>query len=125
MSKKETPMIRKYWKETGGTLVEEFLAVKVTNGTGKRLIDAVIVLNSETRIAAQKDVDIEGKDIIIVQAKAKRLGMPLMGQILFSAELMKQFKPASIRSIALCNKDDEVLRPLLEKYPGMEVVILP
>lgn len=51
--------------------------------------------------------------------------MYLMGQTLFSAELMKKFKPNSMRAIALCNKDDSVLRPLLERYPGMEVVIIP
>ena len=28
MSKHETPLTRGYWKEIGGTLVEEFLAVK-------------------------------------------------------------------------------------------------
>ncbi len=47
-----------------------------------------------------------------------------MGQTLFSAELMKQFDPASIHSVALCIRDDFVLRPLHEQYPDMEVVVI-
>jgi hypothetical protein len=48
-----------------------------------------------------------------------------MGQTLFSAELVRRFKPASVKSVALCTQDDEILRPLLERYPSMEVVVLP
>lgn len=50
--------------------------------------------------------------------------MYLMGQALFSAELVKAFNPASIRSVALCTKDDSVLRPLLDPYPNVEVVVM-
>lgn len=53
-----------------------------------------------------------------------RLGMYLMGQTLFSGELIKRFKPASIRSVALCAKDDSIMRPMLEKFNGMEVVVM-
>ena len=67
----------------------------------------------------------EGKDVIVVQAKANRLGMYLMGQTLFSAQLVRRFKPKSVRSVALCTANDEILRPLLEKYKGMEVVVVP
>jgi hypothetical protein len=45
MSKLETPMIMKYWEREGGTLIEEFLAVKQTNGNGLRRLDAVILPN--------------------------------------------------------------------------------
>jgi hypothetical protein len=50
--------------------------------------------------------------------------MYLMGQALFSAELMKRFEPASIRSVALCAKDDSIMRPLLESFKRMEVVVI-
>ena len=123
MSKLETPMIRRYWKQTGGTLIEEFPAVKATPSCGPRRLDAVILPDEENRIAGWREVSLEGKDIIVVQAKARRLGMYLMGQTLFSAELVKAFRPASIRSVALCSKDDSVLRPLLEGYEGMHVVV--
>jgi hypothetical protein len=125
MSKKETPMIRWYWNQVGGTLVEEFPAVFPTPTCGQRLLDAVILPKRETRIARWREVALEGEDLIVVQAKASRLGMYLMGQTFFSAQLMKRFHPTSIRSVALCAADDSVLRPLLEQYPGMEVVVCP
>lgn len=117
-------MIRAYWRQIGGTLIEEFPAVGRTDTCGQRLLDAVILPNGEERIAHWREVSLEGKDVIVVQAKARRLGMYLMGQTFFSAQLIKRFKPASVRAVALCKRDDSVLRPLLEQYPGMEVVIL-
>jgi hypothetical protein len=51
-----------------------------------------------------------------------RMGMYLMGQAVFSNAKMKRFnKPRSIKSIALCIKDDVVLRPMLEKFRDVEV----
>lgn len=49
--------------------------------------------------------------------------MYLMGQAIFSAELIKRFKPASVRSVALCGKGDSVLEPMLKGYPEVEVVV--
>jgi len=68
---------------------------------------------------------IEGQDVIVVQTKAARLGMYLMGQAFFSAQLMQRFKPRLVESVALVARDDEVLRPLFEQYPGMRVVVCP
>ena len=31
MSKRETPLTRRYWREIGGTLIEEFPAVRCTS----------------------------------------------------------------------------------------------
>ena len=116
-----------YWKKIGGTLIEEFCAVNRSDTCGQRLIDGVILPNREFKRIKANQFDknqIEGEDIIVVQAKASRLGMYLMGQTLFSAELMKKFKPKSIVSVALVLKDDSTLRPLLENYPNMKVVVL-
>lgn len=124
MSKRETPMIRGFWKTVGGTLVEEFPVVKASPTCGPRRLDAVILPNRDFRIAHWSEVSLEGEDVIVVQAKAKRLGMHLMGQALFSAELVKRFKPASVRSVALCEQDDSELRPLLASFPHVEVVVL-
>jgi hypothetical protein len=50
--------------------------------------------------------------------------MYLMGQAIFSAELVRtRFAPASLRSVILCSKDDRVLRAYLVSYPEVEVVI--
>jgi hypothetical protein len=118
-------MTRWYWHQLGGTLVEEFCAVRSLGHCGVRLIDGVIIKGGDYRIAKQSEVTLEGKDVVVVQAKAKRLGMYLMGQALFSAQLLKRFNPKSIESVALVTKDDSVLRPLFEQYEGMRVVVCP
>ena len=125
MSKLETPMTRWYWERIGGTLIEEFPAVKKGPDNEKRHIDGIIIRGGEHRIAQANEVEIQDQDIVVIQTKASRLGMYLMGQALFSAELMKRFKPRSIISVALCTKNDSVLGPILESYPNMEVVVFP
>ena len=129
MSKRETPMILAYWKRVGGTLIEEFQMVRGDPVCGPRRADAVIVLGGKRRRVPRGEratMSIEGKDVIVVQAKRGRLGMYLMGQAVFSAELIKRFKkPKSLKSVILCEKDDAVLRPLLAPFANVEVVPLP
>jgi hypothetical protein len=122
MSLHETPMLLRYWARVGGTLAEEFPAVRRSAAASQRLLDGVIVLDGEHCRVAPNELDVAGRDIVVVQVKRGRLGMYLMGQALFSRELMKRFTPASIRTVALCGKDDSVLRPLAEQY-GIEVEI--
>lgn len=123
MSKKETPLTRRYWREVGGTLIEEFPAVKASPDNGKRFLDAVIVINGENKIAKFNEISIKGKDIIVVQTKAKRLGMYLMGQAIISPKLLRKFKPRSIKSVAICIKGDSVLEPILKQYNNIELVV--
>jgi hypothetical protein len=118
-------LTRWYWRKVGGTLIEEFCAVPRSDTCGTRILDAVIVKRGRRRRAHQSEVDVKGKDIIVVQTKAERLGMYLMGQVFFSAQLMRRFKPRSIESVALVAQDDDVLRPLLERYKSMRVVVCP
>lgn len=122
MSKRETPLTRRFWQETGGTLVEEFLAVKSGPNQGKRLLDGLIMLDGPHIIAKARNIEITGKDIVVVQTKTGRLGMYLLGQALFSRHLMEPFQPRSIRTVAICTKGDIILEPLAEKY-GIEVVV--
>lgn len=127
MSKLETPMTRAYWETVGGTLVEEFCAVKHSKTCGSRLIDGVILPNLKTEIVKAKYFDrdkITGKEIIIVQTKARRLGMNVLGQAFFSAELMKKYNPKSIVSVALVTETDSVLQPIFESFPNMKVVVI-
>lgn len=124
MSKLEKPLIDQYWAQVGGTIVYEFCMVQRTATNGPRLLDALILPNRETKIARSQEVQIEGQNIILVQAKYSRLGMYLMGQAVFSVELMRRFKPASIHSIALCTQDDAILHSFLKPYREVEVVVL-
>lgn len=122
MSKHETPLTRRYWEEVGGTLVEEFPAVLRGTGNAQRLLDGLIIQSEPKVIAKAFEVTIKGKDIIILQTKANRLGMNLMGQAIVSKKLMERFEPNSIRSVAICTEGDSVLEPLLKDY-GIELVI--
>ena len=91
-------------------------------------LTGVTKLPARTRIAGRSEtIDIApGERAILVQTKASRLGMYLMGQTLFSAELLRRRYPAAlIESVALCSKDDAVLRPLLEAHTGCRVVVVP
>lgn len=125
----ERDLITWYWNEHGGnehdgTLIIEFRAVTQTPHQGRRDIDAVVVEDGKRRWLANGDYDsanIAGKDIVVIQAKRGRLGMSVLGQALFSKELMRPFRPSNIRTIALCEDTDTVLEPLAKKY-GIEVV---
>jgi hypothetical protein len=122
MSKHETHLTRRYWETIGGTLIEEFPAVSRTKENAQRLLDGVVILGDKTEILKAHEVEIQGKDIVVIQTKANRLGMNLLGQAVFSAELMKIHKPRSIKSVAICVVGDSVLEPLANKF-GIEVVI--
>ena len=115
MSKHETPMILEYWERIGGALIEEFQLVKGDAESGPRRADAVIVLGEERKRLpkGQRAVNIEGKDVIVIQAKAQRLGMYVMGQGVFSLRLIERFKPKSAQSVILCIDGDATLMPLL------------
>ena len=125
MSKNETWMTRWYWEQIGGTLIEEFPAVRRTRHCGQRLIDGVIIVGGKNQIARHDEVDLTEQDIISVQTKASRLGMSVMGQALFSLHLLERFNPRSIKSVALCSRTDSVLATIFEQYPNMEVVVCP
>lgn len=115
-----------YWEQIGGTLIEEFLVVRAGPGRGKRALDGLIVVGGpKKRMPLGSQMDIEGKDVVVLQAKNARLGMSLMGQTLFSAELVRRLKPRSVQSVALCREADDVLQPLLEAHEGCKVVVCP
>ncbi|PCH79300.1 MAG: hypothetical protein COB96_04575 [Planctomycetota bacterium] len=59
--------------------MEEFPAVRRTATNGARYLDAIILPNGENRIAHWWEVEVEGQDVIVVQTKAKRLGLYLLG----------------------------------------------
>ena len=122
MSKRETPLTHHYWETVGGTLIEEFVAVLPSDSNARRLMDGVIILNGNKRIAKTGEVDLTNKDIVVIQTKASRLGMSLLGQAVFSAQLMKVFHPKSIKSVAICTRGDSVLELLAVEY-GVEVIV--
>ena len=129
MSLNETPMTRWYWREIlkRGTLIEEYVAVErgENDSNAPRFMDGLVILDGPFEISGDVRRDVQGKDVVVIQSKNKRLGMYLMGQALFSRELLLKKGARSVRSVAVCRKDDKVLRPLLLAHPGIEVVICP
>jgi hypothetical protein len=74
------------------------------------------------RRASFKDYPtLKDHNVIVVQTKASRMGMYLMGQALFSARLTLRCGAKSVRSILLCTAPDSVLLPLLKDFPEVEV----
>jgi hypothetical protein len=125
MSKNETPMTLWYWEQVGGTLIEEFRMVAKGRTNERRAADGLIILGGEkVRMPVGSKVNIEGKDVIVIQTKEKSLGMYLMGQALFSRDLVAKYhKPRSVIAVALCTKTDSILQELLEAHEGCKVVV--
>ena len=126
MSKHESWRTRKYWESLdNGLLIEEFQAIpqKKDKSIARRLVDGVIVLGEEKAIQRGGTFDLEGRDIIAIQTKATRLGMYLMGQAFFTREILKRFKPKSIKTVAICGKGDVEMEKLCEQT-DIEVVVL-
>lgn len=121
MSPNETAMLRRFWNETGGTLIEEFCAVSwQREQQGRRLIDGVIVLDgpycrSDLDTASSRRL-VRGQDLFVVQVKPRRLSLPLLGQAFFSAALMKRLSPGRVEAVALCRRGDSALESLADCY---------
>ena len=131
MSKHETPMTRWYWRTVNkrhGLLIEEFPAVKRdgTTGKNKRHIDGVIVLGekAERRGPLKGDRElVKGKRVIVIQSKARRLGMSLIGQVIVSRELLTDLKAKVVKSVGVCREDDLILRAVLGRFKKCEAVV--
>ncbi len=127
MSKLETWMTLEFAKTVPGTVILEFPEVKASKGVGPRILDALIVKDGEYREEKLSDnVNIDGQDVIIVQTKARRLGMTVMGQAIFSIALMKRhFKPKSVKAVIVCTGHDLELEEVLRPHTDVEVWIAP
>ena len=131
MSKHETPMTRWYWRTVNkrhGLLIEEFPAVKRdgTAGKNKRHIDGVIVLGEKAERRGPRKGDrelVKGKEVIVIQSKARRLGMSLIGQVVVSRELLKDLKAKVVKSVGVCREDDQLLHKVLRRFKKCEAVV--
>ena len=126
MSKLETPMTEAFWEHHAhGAFISEYCLVKrdKARGCGGRWADAIILPEQPHGRATFNDYPtLKGHNVIVVQTKASRMGMYLMGQAVFSARLVIDHQgAASVRSILLCTKSDSVLLPFLKDYPEVEV----
>jgi len=76
------------------------------------------------RLTPYEQISIEAEErAVVLLTKRGRLGMPLIGQTLFSAQLLpRPFPSAVIESVALCTTDVPRLR--LEAYTECPVVVV-
>lgn len=122
-------MTRWYWREIlkQGTLIEEYVAVERAkdDSNAPRFMDGLVILGGPFTVSDDVRTDITDKDVVVIQSKNKRLGMYLMGQALFSRELLLKKGARSVRSVAVCRKDDKVMRELLLAHPDIEVAFCP
>jgi hypothetical protein len=125
MNDLERQMIRWYWRQVGGTLVEEFPIVAVIAGSRPQVVDGLIIRRGKWRIADPTKVALEGHDLIVLHACVDGLNLGLMGRAYFSARLVERFRPQSLYSVVLVSRDDPDLRPLLEENRTMKVVFCP
>ena len=88
-------------------------------------MDGLVVMDGPFKISDEIRMEITGKDVVVIQSKNKRLGMYLMGQVVFSRELLLKKGAKSVRSVAVCRKDDKVMRELLEAHPDIKVAFCP
>jgi len=126
MSKHETWRTRQYWDSVGGLLIEEFRAVKESKNPSQenRYMDAVIVLNEPKKIHNENTYELTDKDVIVVQTKRGRIGMYLLGQAYFSKILIQMHNPRSVKSIAICGKNDAVMAELASEH-DVEILVIP
>jgi hypothetical protein len=125
MSKHETWRTRKYWQSVGGLLIEEFRVTKESKSPDQenRYIDGVIVLNEPNALHNKNTYDLSGKDVIVVQTKRGRIGMYLLGQTFFSAQLVEMHNPRSIKAVAICGRNDFIMDELAKKYE-VEIIVI-
>ena len=123
MSKHETWRTKLYWESVGGLLIEEFMSVKGNKDQGKRPVDGLIVLGEKTGIHKGNTYDISGKDVIVIQTKRGRIGMYLLGQAYFSRFLIEKHKPKSVKSVAICGRNDKVMQELADQH-DVEIVVI-
>jgi hypothetical protein len=91
MSKLETPMTETFWRQHArGGFIPEYCVVRRRAGDcGGRYVDALILPDEPHGRAAFADYPtLKDRKVILVQTKASRMGMSLMGHALFSARWM-------------------------------------
>lgn len=67
----------------------------------------------------------KGKKVIVIQSKAKRLGMYFIGQPIVSRELMKALGANEVISVAVHHKNDPVMLKILKRFKKCETVVYP
>jgi hypothetical protein len=135
-SSAESDVIDEVWKEIGGELVQEFVVPTIPGQRSRvRRLDGVFAVDGpRRRLPVGTPLSLRDRDVVICQAKAGQLDLGVLGQTLFSAELLeREHSPRSLRLIAAAVRPDPLIERLLESsrplgwhieyrtYPGLRL----
>jgi hypothetical protein len=89
MSKHETKMTEGFWQsQARGLFFSEYPLVHRATDRAQRLVDGLILPDEPHGRGNWRDhASLTGRRVIVIQTKAERMGMYLMGQALFSERL--------------------------------------
>ncbi len=114
----ESEMTEAFAQRLGGSLIKECYIPGRRPQFEQRAIDGMVLLDriwSSERGRRASETMLAGANVVVVQTKTGELEMPLLGQALFSRELIPQYRPQlPIRTVALCGRDHPILRRLAE-----------
>lgn len=68
---------------------------------------------------ASAPADLSGRDVLVVHTIGKATNLPIVGHAVFTAALLREHEPRSVRSIILAAKPDEVVEAVARRY-GVE-----
>ena len=127
-SKSEHPMITELWRQKGGTLVREFPLVRTIRGVQQRRVVDALILTDRPRVELEpKCVTLSpSENVLVVQAKSKRLCRVLMGQAVFSPRLLvKHHRLRKAQGVLLCTTSESpALQSELRDF-DVEIVLMP
>src|SRR3954469_11376862 len=106
---REPAMTRAHWRTVGGTLLLEYPLVRAKRGEQEtRRADGVIFLDEPTCEARLTDAysNLAGRRVIVVQTKLGRMGMYLLGQARYSADLARSQGAEVVATVAVCEASD-------------------
>lgn len=123
----EPPMTEDFWLSAGrGTLYLEFPLVIAGNGSERRRVDGLIVLDGEPKKRpAANAPDLNGKSVIVVQTIAGATDAAHVGQALLSPWLLRQRYPkiGPIESVLVTASPEPFLTALLQRHGVREVAM--
>ncbi len=122
MNKTEKKMIQAYWKESGGTLIEDFFIATTENGEAITA-DAIILLPDGLK-RDSRDKEVLGREAIIIYAVEGSPSVSLIGMATIGAVLLEKNHGAKATLIViLSTKEDHTISKFMENNPSIRLVV--
>jgi hypothetical protein len=123
----EPQMTEAFWRSLKrGSLLREYPVVVGEQGSRRRAIDALIVVQGEFREYHWSGApELTGEPVMVVQTKAYRTDAALVGQALLSPILLRRRQPevGSVESVLISPSPEPFLTALLRRHSVREVAL--